>query len=178
MSFEMGGLADKLGNRYEGRWVAKKLLDLLDEKIRSVTIEAIGDDEKGVDLWIEENNGVRRAQQCKARNKSKESWSINDLKSKGVLNHLKDQLDRDPQYEFEFVSGVGARLFGDICDYARRSGNDPDLFYESKIQSAGTKTKKGFDTFCSALSLDPTKKEDLNSAFDYLKRSYFTLRSY
>jgi hypothetical protein len=59
MAFEPGGLADKLGNRYEGRWVVKQLLRLLNEEIRSVTVEAVGDDERGVDLWIQKNDGVR-----------------------------------------------------------------------------------------------------------------------
>ena len=39
MAFEPGGMAEKLGNRYEGRWVAKKLLELLDEQVKSVTVE-------------------------------------------------------------------------------------------------------------------------------------------
>ena len=33
MAFEPGGLADKLGNRYEGRWVAKQLLTQACQKI-------------------------------------------------------------------------------------------------------------------------------------------------
>jgi len=48
MAFERGGRADKFGNRYESRWVVKQLLLLLIEEIHSVTIEAVGDDEKGV----------------------------------------------------------------------------------------------------------------------------------
>jgi len=88
MGFEPGGRADKFGNRHESRWVAKQLLRLLNEEINSVIIESIGDDEKGVDLWIELKDGRRQAQQCKARNKSKELWSINDLKTQGILNHL------------------------------------------------------------------------------------------
>jgi hypothetical protein len=39
MGFEPGPMADKLGNRYEGRWVAKQLLRLLNEDIQSVTVE-------------------------------------------------------------------------------------------------------------------------------------------
>lgn len=72
MAFEVGGRADKLENRHEGRWVAKQLLRLLREEIKSVTIESIGDDEQGVDLWVELNDGKRQAQQCKARNAGKE----------------------------------------------------------------------------------------------------------
>ncbi len=54
MSLEpFGGYVDKLGNRYEGRWVILQMLHVLNEEFRSVTLEAIGDKEKGVDLWIE-----------------------------------------------------------------------------------------------------------------------------
>ncbi len=52
MGFEPGGMGDKLGNRYEGRWVAKQLLRLLNEEVLSVTIELIGPDERGVDLLV------------------------------------------------------------------------------------------------------------------------------
>jgi hypothetical protein len=89
MGFEPGGRSDKLGNRFEGRWTARQLLRLLNEEIRSVTLEAVGDDERGVDLWIELNSGSKEAHQCKARNRSKESWGINDLKNREVLNHLR-----------------------------------------------------------------------------------------
>ncbi|WP_289846718.1 hypothetical protein [Acinetobacter baumannii] len=36
MSLEPGGLAEKIGNRYESSWVAFQLLRLLDEKISYV----------------------------------------------------------------------------------------------------------------------------------------------
>ena len=52
MSLEPGGHAEKLGNRYEGRWVVRQMLSLLNEDILSVTIEAIGDDEKGYQYII------------------------------------------------------------------------------------------------------------------------------
>ncbi len=175
MPFEPGGLADKLGNRYEGRWVAKQLLRLLHEEIRSVTVEAIGDDERGVDLWIEKSDGIRQAQQCKARNKSKEFWSISDLKSRGILNHVQFQLDLNPQHEFALVSGVGATLFRDICNSARLSNANPEDFYKYQIQAVGEKRREGFRQFCDSFSLDIEQKADRARAFDYLRRTYFIL---
>jgi hypothetical protein len=175
MGFEPGGLADKLGNRYEGRWVAKQLLRLLNEEIRSVTVEAIGDEEYGVDLWIEKNDGVRQAQQCKARNGSKESWSISDLKSRGVLSHLQFQLNLHPQHEFALVSGVGATLFQDICNSARFSNLNPEDFFRHQIQAVGQTRRDGFRQFCEALALNPEQKADRARAFDYLRRAQFIL---
>jgi len=67
MAFEPGGMSEKLGNRYEGRWVAKQFLWLLNEEIQSVTVELIGPDERGVDLLVVEKDGTRQLQQCKAR---------------------------------------------------------------------------------------------------------------
>jgi hypothetical protein len=172
MPFESGGLADKLGNRYEGRWVAVQLLYLLEEKIQSVTIEAIGDDEQGVDLWIVQKHGVRQAQQCKARNASKEYWPISDLIARGVLSKIQFQLDRDTNHEFAFVSSIGSEIFKDICGYARRSGNIAGAFYQEKILKAGKEVQACFRQFCSFFSLEPRKEEDLNRAFDYLTRIY------
>ena len=79
MALEPGGYADKLGNRYEGRWVVKQLLRVLNEQLVSVTVEAVGDDEAGVDLWVKEVSGRQIAQQCKLRNGSSNQWTIADL---------------------------------------------------------------------------------------------------
>lgn len=175
MPFESGGMSDKLGNRYEGRWVAKQLLNLLAEEVHSVTIEAIGDDEIGVDLWVQQKDGTREAQQCKARNGSKEFWSITDFSNRGVLQKLQFQLDRDLSHKFIFVSCFGSRTFADICEYSRRSDNNPELFHKEKILKAGKDVNDCFDSFCKALSLDPNIKIDLQKIFSYLKRIYIQI---
>lgn len=175
MGFEPGGRADKFGNRHESRWVVKQLLRLLNEEINSVVIESIGDDEKGVDLWVKLKNGTRQAQQCKARNKSKELWSINDLKTKGILNHLQFQLDRDPGTEFVFVSGIPARLLGDICDSARNSTGSPEDFYRYQIRAIGKERRDAFRDFCKALNLNPEDETDRAKSYNYLRRTRFEL---
>ena len=171
MAFEKGGRADKLGNRHESRWVAKQLLRLLKEDIKSVTIEAIGDDEQGVDLWVELNNGIRQAQQCKARNASKEYWLINDLMSKDILSNLKFQLSRSAEVEFVFVSGVPATKFGDICVSARNSNGNSEDFYNFQIKASGSVRLKEFNQFCHGVSLNPHDIKDRAIAYDYLQRT-------
>lgn len=169
MPFEKGGLADKLGNRYEGFWLVSKLLELLDEKLLSVTVEAIGDDEKGVDIWVVKNDGDRIAYQCKARNSSEEFWSLSNLSSRGVLSNIKFQLDRDPKAKFVFVSSVGSEVFQSICEFSRRSDNNPKLFVDDKIYKRGQKIIKCFESFCKYLSLNNVE------AFHYLTRTYITV---
>lgn len=177
MAFEVGGRADKLGNRHEGRWVAKQLLRLLREEIKSVTIESIGDDEQGVDLWIELKDGKRQAQQCKARNASKEFWSTSDLKSRGILNNIRYQLDRDENCEFVFVSGVSNTVLCDICDSARNSNGSSEDFYNYQIASKGEASLKAFNEFCKSLSIDHSSCQGRLLAYYYLRRIRIILYS-
>ena len=173
MAFEPGGYADKLGNRYEGRWVARQLLLLLNEQIRSVTLESVGDDEAGVDLWIERDGDLREAQQCKAENGTKSHWSLADLKRRGVLDHLWMQLERDPGYEFTLVSGSPATQLRDLSRSARDSTGDPESFYRDQIQAGSEDRQSGFSEWCVRLGLQESVTDDRAVAFDLLRRSGF-----
>ncbi|WP_284640765.1 ATP-binding protein [Paenibacillus silviterrae] len=175
MAFEKGGRADKLGNRYEGLWVANKMLDILDGTIRSIVVEAVGEDEQGAELWLELFGGTRQAHQCKARNGSKEYWSVSDLGNAGVLGNLQKQLDRSGNHEFVFVSGVPVTKLGDICDSARNSNGDPEIFYKFQIIGTGKPRTKVFQDFCSMLSLDYTNETHRARAFSYLLRTRIVL---
>ena len=175
MAFEPGGYSDKLGNRYEGRWVVKQLLRLLNEKIHSIEVEPIGDDERGVDIIIERNDGTKQFQQCKARNASKEFWSIADLNNRGILQKMQFQLDRNSEYEFALVTGVSATVFGDICESARSSNENSEDYYNFQIQQIGETRRKVFEKFCEYLNLNQSKVVDRASAYDYLKRMHIVL---
>lgn len=172
MGFEPGGRADKLGNRYEGRWLAKQLLRLLDEEIQAVTVEAVGEDEDGVDLWVVLKDGRRQAQQCKARNADRESWSVSELRTRGILARLRSQLDRAPDVEYVLVSAIGATNLRDICDSARNSPG-PDQFFASQVFSGGKARRGEVEQFCRALDLDWTTEHDRRIAHDYLRRTRF-----
>ncbi len=170
VAFEPGGRADKLGNRHEGRWVVKQLLRLINEDIKSVTIESIGDDERGVDLVLVLNDGRKQFQQCKARNTSEDSWSISHLKARGVLENIQFQLDRDPTVEFIFVSGVPSTTLRDICHSARNSNGNAEDFFQHQLK--GNPRQDAIRQFCSALGLDPAEKSVRGKAYDYLRRIY------
>ena len=175
MGFEPGPMADKLGNRYEGRWVAKQLLRLLNEEVLSVTVELIGPDEQGVDLLVVKKDSVRQLQQCKARFGSQDSWSVKALASKGILGHLQNHLSRDTQQEFALVSGIPAQTFADICECARNSNDNPQDFFQYQIHEVGKERRNVFRDFCNALELDPGREDDSKEAFSLLKRTYIEL---
>src|SRR5258707_15655043 len=88
MAVERGGRADKLGNRYEGLWAARNLLLVLAGEVVAVTVEAVGDDEEGVDLWVDYADGRREAHQCKRKNRTSGKWTLTELRSRKVLARL------------------------------------------------------------------------------------------
>ena len=66
--FEIGGRADKRGNKYEINCIIYEMLKVLDETNYSVIIEALGTDEIGTDILEMTFDGLKEHQQCKARN--------------------------------------------------------------------------------------------------------------
>src|SRR4051812_1748893 len=129
MALEPGGYADKVGNRYEGRWIVRQLLRVLNETLKTVVVETIGDDQDGVDLCVEVPTGVQRAQQCKIRNLSNDKWTIADLARRGILAAMKSFLDKDAKNEFSFVTAVPSIVLHDLSESARASVDDPDIYY-------------------------------------------------
>ncbi len=175
MAFEPGGYADKLGNRYEGRWVARQMLLLLSEQLTSITLESVGDDEAGVDLWVTRLDGTREAQQCKAENGTKFNWSLRDLASRGVLSHLKTQLQRDPTHRFAFVSSTPANQLRDLSRSASDSTGESESFYIDQIVAVSKGRKVAFAVFCECLELQESDPDERKIAFDLLMRSDFHL---
>ncbi|WP_026792257.1 ATP-binding protein [Pleomorphomonas oryzae] len=78
-----GGIADKVGNRFEARWLTHQLLGLLDGTILTITIEMLGDDEQGFEFSVVRTSGTEW-HQCK-RQTASGTWSIAALDAAGVL---------------------------------------------------------------------------------------------
>jgi hypothetical protein len=175
MALEPGGYADKLGNRYEGRWVVRQLLRVLSEDIRAVTFESVGDEERGVDLWVEHADGGRQAQQCKIRNGSYDRWSVADLARRSILAAMREHLDRKASNEFALITAVPSTLLHDVCESARQSAGNPEEFYEHQIQSIGEDRRQAFAQFCTHLSLDPGNPTDRAAAYSLLRRMFIEL---
>lgn len=177
MAYENGGRSDKYGNRFENNWVIYKLLDLAEETISYVLIEAIGDDEKGVDLWIGNTDGSREAQQCKARNRSEECWTYSGLSEKNILSNWKEQLSRDSKTLVSLVSPLSFTNFEDITNRARNTNaENADLFYEVQIEQSGVETRRLFKNICSSMNIDYGTEIGNQKAVDYFSRMYYRQR--
>ena len=58
MPLEIGGRADKQGNKYEINCIIYEMLKVLDETNYSVIIEALGTDEIGTDILVTTFDGL------------------------------------------------------------------------------------------------------------------------
>ena len=97
MSLESGGRADKYGNQYENRYLAKLLLRLINEEIVSVEVEPLGIEGEGVEFISTDVHGNQNYYQCKASNTTHSSWAMSDLQRHDVFNRSKRHIESGDQ---------------------------------------------------------------------------------
>jgi hypothetical protein len=104
-----GGLADKIGNRYEGRIAIWRILQLLDEQHDSarVRFEQPGDDK--FEWWVQSQDGSRTYTQEKRQQSVDDEWTIGTLVSRGVIQAFGQRLGEEPTARCEFFSACRRR---------------------------------------------------------------------
>lgn len=176
MPYESGGRADKRGNRFEIRWIIYQMLRVLEEKIDYIILEALGDDERGVDIWVGQKDGTREGQQCKGRNGSKEYWDFGTANARGIFKNWKYQLDRDNSITVALVSPLPFKMLEDLIERAKNTSENPIDFYNYQICNAGKEIRGFFSNFCKVMEINPEqtdpeqKKIELTRCISYLKR--------
>lgn len=170
MPYELGGRADKSGNRFEIRWAIYQILEVLDERLDYVTLEALGDDERGVDIWIGKKNGIREAQQCKGRNASKEYWDYGTANVRGIFANWKFQFERDESNTVALVSPLAFTLLEDLITRAKNTSNIPQDFYHNQILNASRELRDFFNNFCKSMDINPEEDADLIKCISLLKK--------
>lgn len=173
MPYESGGRADKLGNTYERRWVIYQMLRVIEEKLVSVELEPIGEDEKGIDIWVTFQDGSCEGQQCKGRNASKEEWDISSLKSRNIIKNWKKQLDRCISNKVSLVSPLSCQMLEDLIKRAKNTNNVPQDFLNYQIKKSSPEFIKFFNGYCSELNLNPEVNMDLCKIINYLSRTSY-----
>lgn len=178
MGYEKGGRADKAGNKFENNWVLYNLLHVIEERIQYVVIEAIGEDEEGVDLWIRNLDGSREGQQCKGRYGSEESWSYGTVNAKGIWKKWKKQLEREEKVNVSLISPLAFQLFEDLTGRARNTNGNPKDFYKYQIDNDNVSKdiKRLYKNFCNIMRIDCSNEAGILQSIDYLSRIYYRQR--
>ncbi|WP_394903687.1 hypothetical protein [Clostridium butyricum] len=173
MPYEAGGRADKNGNRYEIKCVIYQILKVLEERIYSVTLEALGEDEQGVDIWIDYINGEREGQQCKGRNGSRSDWTIGTMKAHNIFVNWKMQLDRENKCKVSLISPLACPSLVDLIDRANNNDGNYEHFYEKQINESAEQFGKFYRDYTKAMELNISEEKDILKSMDYLKRTMY-----
>lgn len=142
MSLERGGRGDKGGNRYEDRFFAKLLLDLLLEKLCSVEVEPLGCEGIGIEFIAITPERERRYYQCKGANGIIKSWRPNDLDHHSVFKNAKEIILRGEKRNYYFISPVPYDELDSLCNRARSCDGTESAFMEQISNQSLRKWKK------------------------------------
>ena len=151
-----GGEADKLGNRYEGIWTVRQLLEVLHGRAQSLTVESTGETGKGVEFILERRTGVTEAHQVKRQRGSANTWGLRALRDEGVLAAAEKHVDAGR--EFHFVSLLPCTALRELADRARRS---VDLKHFVEGQLTARKLQSDFDFLGSEIWGTPQRAWDI-----------------
>ncbi|MEG5054988.1 MULTISPECIES: hypothetical protein [unclassified Microcoleus] len=76
-----GGVADKLGNRYEGRWTVHCMIDVMEEKADSISLEPPGID--GIEFFLRRKSKLEY-HQVKRQRSGRGRWTLSSLEDEQV----------------------------------------------------------------------------------------------
>lgn len=97
-----GGIADKLGNRFEAKWTVQKLLEIFLGKAHSLRFESIDPADHGVEFSL--NRDMHREWHQAKRQEAKGNWTVRRLESEGVLTAAFTKISAGEDQFFVFVS--------------------------------------------------------------------------
>lgn len=116
-----GGASEKYGNRYEGKWTAYCIAQVMAEEADSIHIEPPGPEGEGCEFALQKGP-ITEYHQVKRQHSRSGEWSIAELFQKGVLAHAYTKT-QDPNARFVFVSTISAGLLSGLADYARSAAS-------------------------------------------------------
>lgn len=170
MSLESGGRADKYGNQYENRYLAKLLLRLVNELFVSIVVEPVGLEGDGVEFITTDSDGNKTYYQCKASNTIHAYWSIYDLERYKVFERTKNIVSRSNQNFYFFVSPLQYNGLDELCKRARTNSSSQEFV---KYQLSNTQLKDTFTDCANYYRLDIKDSLELKQLINILAHCYF-----
>lgn len=170
MSFESGGRADKYGNQYENRYLAKLLLRVLNEQLVSLQVEPLGPEGDGVEYISIDACGKKTYYQCKASNTTHNSWSMYDLTTHDVFRRSKKFVEGGTNHYYQFVSPLQYGELDELCQRARTNSSAEDFI---RYQLTNQRLRDTFNDCAKYYELNPEDPPQLNQLVYILSHCYF-----
>ena len=152
-----GGIADKLGGRYESRWTLRCALRVLAGQADGIEIEPLGASGEGIEFIFSERR-VQERHQVKRGRTGVGHWTLAALNDEGVLAHFRRILEQGGRPRF--VSAHDAHELHELSDRARAS---------KTLRDFHARLGKGFDKKFGQLRA--WWNWDEQAAFEALKRT-------
>ncbi len=114
-----GGPADKFGNRYEHWWTVLQFVRVIDGQATSIRIEDPAVDKAEFVLTAGDHQELHQAKRSHRDGK----WSLSSLGRDGLLQAMFDQLSKNPDARFVFVSSSDAPELRELTERAESAEN-------------------------------------------------------
>ncbi|WP_200933496.1 MULTISPECIES: hypothetical protein [unclassified Rhodococcus (in: high G+C Gram-positive bacteria)] len=160
-----GGVADKLGNKYELGWAIRHALLCIRDERRSLVLEEIDPDLAcGSEFTYINEHGVTSVTQVKRQNNITDHWTIAALRSLGVLAAAAHHVAAGREFHFSSMTPSGALRV--MADLSRQSEN-VQQFVAHQLTS---KTRPVFDELTA-----PNVFESADRAWQTLRGMYIEI---
>lgn len=170
MSFETGGRSDKRGNVYENRYLAKTLVRLINEDIRSVVVEPVGENTDICEFYTVGKDGRKTYFQCKGSNEMKDHWTPSDLQKYNLFSKVQKLLRSDPECSFHFISPLYYSGLDELCSRAKTYPSAEDYL---KYALSNKQLRDVFKACEKYFNLDRSNSDQLNELVNLLSRCEF-----
>ena len=134
MAGASGGVADKLGNKYELAWAIRYALFCIQDERRSLTLEAIDPElADGSEFTYVNEHGDISVTQVKRQNNITDHWTIAALRGRGVLAAAARHVAAGRAFHFSSMTPSGALRV--LAERSRQSV-DPQQFVSHQLTPA------------------------------------------
>lgn len=113
----VGGIPDKLGNRYEAKWLVRCLIDVIAGKANWLKFEGIDTEYRGFEFALSRGD-ITEWHQTKIKAPAG-NWTLNLLNREGILKAFSERLSADHKAYCFFISQDSAKDFRTLTDKAR-----------------------------------------------------------
>lgn len=124
-----GGIAGKLGDRFEAKWAVKKLFEVLLGHADSLQFEFVDPINHGVEFWLIKN-GRKEWYQAKRQN-TQGNWTIGRLAKEGILATALSKFSTTQDDTFHFLSTAPATELHHLAQRAVLIETDANAFLSS-----------------------------------------------
>lgn len=117
-----GGVADKLGNKYELAWAVHHALRCIQDERRSITLEDLDPElADGSEFTCVDEHGTVTVTQVKRQNSITDHWTIGALRSRGIFAAAQRHVEDGREYHFSSMTPCGALRV--LSEWTRQSAD-------------------------------------------------------